>query len=211
MLSRTTGDATGARTSSRTTPASRALLERTHRIAVLGIKTAESGQPAYYVPAVRAARGLRDRPGAGLLSRRHGDPRRAGLPHGGRDSRRVDMVNVFRRPTRHRRARRRHHRQEAEVGLVPARHPQRRRGRAARARGHRRRAGPLPAGGAAARSGSDDGPRCTPPPRPLADVLRGRTVLPSHHQPAVQQVELPPARRELRAAQRGGSACDRTS
>jgi predicted CoA-binding protein len=28
----------------------RALLERTHRIAVLGIKTAESGQPAYYVP-----------------------------------------------------------------------------------------------------------------------------------------------------------------
>ena len=29
----------------------RALLERTHRIAVLGIKTPESGQPAYYVPA----------------------------------------------------------------------------------------------------------------------------------------------------------------
>ena len=28
----------------------RALLERTHRIAVLGIKTAESGAPAYYVP-----------------------------------------------------------------------------------------------------------------------------------------------------------------
>lgn len=28
----------------------RALLERTHRIAVLGIKVAESGQPAYYVP-----------------------------------------------------------------------------------------------------------------------------------------------------------------
>ena len=28
----------------------RALLERTHRIAVLGIKTAESRQPAYYVP-----------------------------------------------------------------------------------------------------------------------------------------------------------------
>ncbi|MEO8563228.1 MAG: CoA-binding protein [bacterium] len=27
----------------------RALLERTHRIAVLGIKTPESGQPAYYV------------------------------------------------------------------------------------------------------------------------------------------------------------------
>ncbi len=28
----------------------RALLERTRRVAVLGIKTAESGQPAYYVP-----------------------------------------------------------------------------------------------------------------------------------------------------------------
>ena len=28
----------------------RALLERTHRIAVLGVKTPESGQPAYYVP-----------------------------------------------------------------------------------------------------------------------------------------------------------------
>ena len=28
----------------------RALLERTHRIAVLGIKTAETRQPAYYVP-----------------------------------------------------------------------------------------------------------------------------------------------------------------
>jgi len=28
----------------------RALLERTRRIAVLGIKTADSGQPAYYVP-----------------------------------------------------------------------------------------------------------------------------------------------------------------
>jgi hypothetical protein len=32
------------------TPAQiRALLERTHRIAVLGVKTPESGQPAYYV------------------------------------------------------------------------------------------------------------------------------------------------------------------
>jgi hypothetical protein len=28
----------------------RALLERTHRIAVLGVKSPESGQPAYYVP-----------------------------------------------------------------------------------------------------------------------------------------------------------------
>jgi predicted CoA-binding protein len=33
------------------TPAElRSLLERTHRIAVLGVKTPESGQPAYYVP-----------------------------------------------------------------------------------------------------------------------------------------------------------------
>jgi predicted CoA-binding protein len=33
------------------TPAQlRALLERTHRIAVLGVKTPESGAPAYYVP-----------------------------------------------------------------------------------------------------------------------------------------------------------------
>ena len=34
-----------------TTPAQiRDLLERTHRIAVLGVKSPESGQPAYYVP-----------------------------------------------------------------------------------------------------------------------------------------------------------------
>ena len=43
------------------TPAQlRALLERTHRIAVLGVKTPESGQPAYYVRRSRAPRGLRE-------------------------------------------------------------------------------------------------------------------------------------------------------
>ena len=36
----------------------RRILERTRRIAVLGIKTAESGQPAYYVPSYAADAGF---------------------------------------------------------------------------------------------------------------------------------------------------------
>ena len=55
---------------------------------MLGIKTEDPGQPAYYVAGVRAARRLRDRSRAGLLSRGHRDSRRAGLPHGRRHSRR---------------------------------------------------------------------------------------------------------------------------
>ncbi|MEJ7809623.1 MAG: CoA-binding protein [Gemmatimonadaceae bacterium] len=39
-------------------PDIRRILERTRRIAVLGIKTAESGQPAYYVPHYAAAAGF---------------------------------------------------------------------------------------------------------------------------------------------------------
>ncbi|MEO8879727.1 MAG: CoA-binding protein [Gemmatimonadaceae bacterium] len=81
------------------TPAElRALLERTHRIAVLGIKTPESGAPAYYVPdhAHRAGydvipvpvyypelRELFGKPVYRTLSAIPGD---------------IDMVDVFRRP-----------------------------------------------------------------------------------------------------------------
>ena len=101
---------------------------------------------------VRATRRLRDRAGAGLLSRGDGDPRRAGVPHGVARAGRRGHGERLPPPARHRRARRRHHREAPEVGVVPARHPQRRRGGAARARGHRRGPGPLPAGGAAARS-----------------------------------------------------------
>jgi predicted CoA-binding protein len=81
------------------TPAQlRALLERTHRIAVLGVKTPESGQPAYYVPdhAYRAGydvipvpvyypemRALFGNPVYRTLAAIPGD---------------IDLVDVFRRP-----------------------------------------------------------------------------------------------------------------
>ena len=76
----------------------RALLERTRRIAVLGIKTAESGQPAYYVPEYAHRAGyevvpvpvyypdvteILGRPVYRTVSAVPGD---------------VDLVNVFRRP-----------------------------------------------------------------------------------------------------------------
>src|SRR3712207_2396477 len=76
----------------------RALLERTRRIAVLGIKTAESGQPAYYVPEYAQRAGyevipvpvyypdvteILGRPVFRTVSAVPGD---------------VDLVNVFRRP-----------------------------------------------------------------------------------------------------------------
>jgi predicted CoA-binding protein len=81
------------------TPAQlRALLERTHRIAVLGVKTPESAQPAFYVPdyAHRAGyevipvpvyypemRELFDSPVYRTLAAIPGD---------------IDLVDVFRRP-----------------------------------------------------------------------------------------------------------------
>jgi predicted CoA-binding protein len=76
----------------------RALLERTRRIAVLGIKTAASGQPAYYVPEYAQQAGFEIVPvpiyypeATEIL----GAPvhrRLADVPG------EVDMINVFRRP-----------------------------------------------------------------------------------------------------------------
>ncbi len=76
----------------------RALLERTRRIAVLGIKTPESGQPAYWVPQYAQRAGYEIVPvpvyypeATELL----GAPvyrRLADVPGA------IDLVNVFRRP-----------------------------------------------------------------------------------------------------------------
>lgn len=75
----------------------RALLERTRRVAVLGIKTPESGAPAYYVPAYAQRAGLEIVPvpiyypevteilGAPVYRRLADVPGR------------IDLVNVFRR------------------------------------------------------------------------------------------------------------------
>jgi len=74
------------------------ILERSHRIAVLGIKTAETGQPAYYVPQYAQHAGYEVVPvpvyfpeiteilGAPVFRRVNDVPGP------------VDMVNVFRRP-----------------------------------------------------------------------------------------------------------------
>jgi len=76
----------------------RALLERTRRVAVLGIKTAASGQPAYYVAEYAQSAGLQIVPvpvyypdATEIL----GEPvyRTVAAVPGD-----VDMVNVFRRP-----------------------------------------------------------------------------------------------------------------
>ena len=75
-----------------------ALLGRVHRIAVLGIKTAESGQPAYYVPAYAQRAGYDVVPVPVYypdVTEILGRPvvrRVADVPGG------VDLVNVFRRP-----------------------------------------------------------------------------------------------------------------
>jgi uncharacterized protein len=76
----------------------RSLLERTRRVAVLGIKTADSGQPAYYVPEYAQSAGMEIVPvpvyypdateilGAPVYRTI------AAIPGD------VDLVNVFRRP-----------------------------------------------------------------------------------------------------------------
>jgi predicted CoA-binding protein len=75
----------------------RALLQRTHRVAVLGIKTPESGQPAYYVPEYAKRAGYEIVPVpvyypdvTEILGERVYRTV-AGIPG------QVDMVNVFRR------------------------------------------------------------------------------------------------------------------
>lgn len=76
----------------------RGLLERTRRIAVLGIKTPESGQPAYYVPAAVQHAGYEIVPVPVYypeVTELLGQPvyrRLADIPG------EIDMVNVFRRP-----------------------------------------------------------------------------------------------------------------
>jgi hypothetical protein len=75
-----------------------ALLGRVHRVAVLGIKTPESGQPAYYVPAYAQRAGYDVVPVPVYypeVTEILGRPvyrRVADVPGG------VDLVNVFRRP-----------------------------------------------------------------------------------------------------------------
>jgi predicted CoA-binding protein len=75
----------------------RALLERTHRIAVLGIKVSESGQPAYYVPEYAQRAGYEIVPVPvyyPTVTEILGEPvvrTLAAIPG------HVDMVNVFRR------------------------------------------------------------------------------------------------------------------
>ena len=76
----------------------RALLGRVRRIAVLGIKTAEGGQPAYYVPAYAQRAGYEIVPvpvyfpDVTEILGQPGYRRVADVPGG------VDLVNVFRRP-----------------------------------------------------------------------------------------------------------------
>ena len=75
-----------------------ALLGRVHRVAVLGIKTPESGQPAYYVPAYAQRAGYEVipvpvyYPDVTEILGRPVHRRVADVPGG------VDLVNVFRRP-----------------------------------------------------------------------------------------------------------------
>lgn len=76
----------------------RALLERTRRIAVLGIKTAETGAPAYFVPEYAQRAGYEVIPVPVYypeVTEILGRPVFRSLAAIGRP---VDMVNVFRRP-----------------------------------------------------------------------------------------------------------------
>src|SRR3954454_17453388 len=74
------------------------ILKRSHRIAVLGIKTAESGQPAYYVPQYAQRAGYEIIPVPVYypdITEILGEPvfRRVSDVPGP-----LDIVNVFRRP-----------------------------------------------------------------------------------------------------------------
>ena len=76
----------------------RALLEATHRIAVLGIKTEDSGQPAYYVPEYAHHAGYEIVPVPVYypdLKEIFGQPVYRTINEIPGD---VDMVDVFRRP-----------------------------------------------------------------------------------------------------------------
>ena len=74
------------------------ILGRTRRVAVIGIKTPESGQPAFYVPQYAKRAGLEVipvpvyYPEVTSILDEHVHRRVADIPG------RVDMVNVFRRP-----------------------------------------------------------------------------------------------------------------
>ena len=74
------------------------LLARTHRIAVLGIKTAETGQPAYYVPRYAQKAGMEIVPVPVYypdITEILGEPVYRSISAVPGD---LDMVNVFRRP-----------------------------------------------------------------------------------------------------------------
>jgi predicted CoA-binding protein len=75
-----------------------ALLARVRTVAVLGIKTADSGAPAHFVPAYAKRAGLRVIPVPVYypeLTELLGEPVHRSLATVGE---RVDLVNVFRRP-----------------------------------------------------------------------------------------------------------------
>jgi predicted CoA-binding protein len=81
-----------------TTAQLRALLERTRRIAVLGVKTPESGQPAYYVPSYAHRVGYDVIPVPVYypeMRELFGNPAYRTLAEIPGD---IDLVNVFRRP-----------------------------------------------------------------------------------------------------------------
>ncbi len=75
-----------------------ALLDRVRTVAVLGVKPAESGAPAYYVPAYARRAGLRVIPVPTYypeMTELFGEPAHRTVAGIGE---RVDLVDVFRRP-----------------------------------------------------------------------------------------------------------------
>lgn len=76
-----------------------ALLDRVRTVAVLGIKTADSGAPAYFVPAYAKGAGLRVVPVPVFypeLTELLGEPVHRTLVSIGEP---IDLVNVFRKPS----------------------------------------------------------------------------------------------------------------
>lgn len=76
-----------------------ALLERVSSVAVLGIKTAETGAPAYYVPEYAQKAGLRIIPVPVYYPDVHEILGERCYRAVASINERVDLVNVFRRPT----------------------------------------------------------------------------------------------------------------